>query len=362
MRRAASLCIALLFASSCGESGPTVHTRVAVSRPLHIDQIYPSMAGPVSNETLTLHQGPPEILWVTAYRTEVVESDGRTPASGEFMCHTNLVLRNGPGHKRLFGLEKPVERFFITSQGQFEVVLPEGFGIPILSNEQILVNTQVLNHNIPVLDVNVRFRVTIDYVRDADARGRFVPVYPTLANVKALVEGDNAYYGVENPSEIQMGAACLPGHVAPQAPDRFRVNSDDLGQQFTDHWVVPPGREVRHTLVTELLEIPFDTTIHSIATHLHPFAESLALRDLTTGETLFEARARGPEQGLGLAWVDSYTSVDGIPVYADHEYEMVSTYDNTSGADQDAMAAFVLYLHDKEAESGLEKLRVKYPL
>jgi hypothetical protein len=126
--------------------------------------------------------------------------------------------------------------------------------------------------------------------------------------------------------------------------------------------VVPPGREVRHTLVTELLEIPFDTTIHSIATHLHPFAESLALRDLTTGETLFEARARGPEQGLGLAWVDSYTSVDGIPVYADHEYEMVSTYDNTSGADQDAMAAFVLYLHDKEAESGLEKLRVKYPL
>ncbi len=39
---------------------------------------------------------------------------------------------------------------------------------------------------------------------------------------------------------------------------------------------------------------------------------------------------------------------------------MVSTYDNTSGVDQDAMAAFVLYLHDKEAESGLEKLRVRY--
>jgi hypothetical protein len=31
---------------------------------------------------------------------------------------------------------------------------------------------------------------------------------------------------------------------------------------------------------------------------------------------------------------------------------------NNSGEDHDAMATFVLYLHDQEAESGLEKLRV----
>ena len=36
---------------------------------------------------------------------------------------------------------------------------------------------------------------------------------------------------------------------------------------------------------------------------------------------------------------------------------MISTYDNTSGVDQDAMATFFLYLHDSEAESGLEALR-----
>jgi hypothetical protein len=359
MRRSTWLFVALLLASSCGgEPGPRVHSQIAVMPPLHIDRIYRSMAGPVANETLTLHKGPTEILWITAYRTEVVEPDGETPASGEFMCHTNLVLRNGPSHRKRFGWNKPVERFFTTSQGQFEVKLPEGFGIPVLSNEPLVINTQVLNHNVEEADVSVRFRVTIDYVRDAEARGRLVPVYPTMAYVMALVEGDNAYYGVEDPSEIQEGASCLPGHVAPQAPPNHRVSTDDLGQKFTGHWVVPPGREVRHTLVTGLLNIPFDTTLHFVATHVHPFAESLTLRDLTTGETLYEARTRGTEQGVGLAWVDSYTSVEGIPVYADHEYEMVSVYDNTSGEDQDAMATFVLYLRDQEAESGLAKLRV----
>ena len=37
------------------------------------------------------------------------------------------------------------------------------------------------------------------------------------------------------------------------------------------------GREVNHTPVTSLMALPFDTTIHYIAIHLHPFAESVEL-------------------------------------------------------------------------------------
>jgi hypothetical protein len=353
-----SLLLLPLVISACAEEAePTSHTRIEVMPPLHVDQIYPSMAGPMANGSFALRPGPPQILWITAYRTEVVEVDGSTPASGEFMCHTNLLLRDGQEHKKRFGWNKRVSRLFTTSQGQFELELPEGFGIPVLSNEPLFVNTQILNHNIEDADLHVRFRVSVDYVSDADA-GDLRPIYPTMAYVMALIEGDNAYYGVQQPSEIQEGASCLPGHVAPQAGAMgLGILKDDLGQQFTGHWVVPAGREERRTLVTKLLDIPVDTSIHAIATHLHPFAESLTLRDLTTGETLYKAGARGPEEGLGLAWVSSYSSGKGIPVFADHDYEMVSIYDNTSGEDQDAMASFVLYLHDNEAEQGLEALR-----
>lgn len=58
------------------------------------------------------------------------------------------------------------------------------------------------------------------------------------------------------------------------------------------------------------------------------------MRDLTTGESLYTARARGLAERIGLAEVGAYSSAEGIPVYRDHEYELVSVYDNTSGVDQ----------------------------
>ena len=35
-------------------------------------------------------------------------------------------------------------------------------------------------------------------------------------------------------------------------------------------------------------------------------------------------------------------------MYRDHEYDLISVYNNTSGVDQDAMATMFIYLHDKE--------------
>jgi hypothetical protein len=37
-------------------------------------------------------------------------------------------------------------------------------------------------------------------------------------------------------------------------------------------------------------------------------------------------------------------------MYADHEYEVISIYDNTSGEDQDAMATMFLYLVAKDLQ------------
>ena len=109
-----------------------------------------------------------------------------------------------------------------------------------------------------------------------------------------------------------------------------------------------PGREVNQTLVTKILELPYDTTIHYIAVHLHPFAESLELRDLTTGQVVFKSSTRQFPDRIGLAHVDSFSSVEGIPIYKDHEYELVSVYQNITDKDQDSMAVMNLYMLDKD--------------
>jgi tetratricopeptide (TPR) repeat protein len=115
-----------------------------------------------------------------------------------------------------------------------------------------------------------------------------------------------------------------------------------------------------------MLNLPYDTRIHTIDTHLHPFAESLELRDLTTQETLFRAEATMLGEGHGVQHVETYSSEEGIPVYADHEYAVVTTYDNTSGEPQDAMASFYVGFHDLDFDpealsnpASLELIRLK---
>jgi hypothetical protein len=133
----------------------------------------------------------------------------------------------------------------------------------------------------------------------------------------------------------------------------FHFQGDRSGRHFTGHWLVTPGREENHTQVTTMMDLAADTTIHFIGAHLHPFAESVALRDLTTDETIFRGTARNLDEQLGLAEVQWFSSVEGVPVFANHEYEIVSVYNNTSGQNQDAMAALYLYVLDPEFKKPL---------
>jgi hypothetical protein len=98
------------------------------------------------------------------------------------------------------------------------------------------------------------------------------------------------------------------------------------------------------------MNLPFDTTVHYIAIHLHPFAESLELRDLTTQTTVFKSTVRSPFDRIGIDHVEYFSSEAGIPVFKDHEYELVSVYNNTTAEDQDSMAVMFLYSLDKELQ------------
>ena len=104
------------------------------------------------------------------------------------------------------------------------------------------------------------------------------------------------------------------------------VDADKLGQQFTAHWIVEPGREEARTNVTRFLNLPYDTTAHYIAVHLHPFAESLSLVDLTTGQTLFTSKTRPAAGKIGIEHIDWFESREGLQLYASHEYELESVY------------------------------------
>ncbi len=322
-----------------GEKGLTV-----LSETYEIDRIYRSMKGPESTQELSLSDdGERDLIWIKGFKAVMVEPDGESPMSQEFMCHSNLDFDIG-NHSKIMGWKKnnSSSRLFTLSQGQFEIKFPEGYGIPILSEEKLSLTTQVLNLNDAENKHQVRHKVTIDHVNDSDLDAPMKALFPVSAYGLKLLEGDDGHFNVKNADE-KHGKGCLVGENADTSDYKDKFN-----RSFTGHWVVKPGREVNHTLVTEILNVPYDTTIHYIAVHLHPFAESMELKDLTTGETVFRSNVVGTANRIGIESVEYYSSQEGIPIYKDHEYQVISVYNNTSDEDQDSMAVMFLYLLDKE--------------
>jgi len=335
---------------------PPGHTQTFLSQVYEVDQLYRSMKGPQSQQEIRLgdSETTEELLWITGYQAVMVGADGSSPMAQELMCHSNLDIDTSAHHSTVGASRGFNPRLFTLSQGQLNVKFPPGFGIPVLSTESFKLTTQVLNLNAAEETFEVRHKVSVDYVRDADLKAPMKALFPVGAyGLASLAEG-SLHYGVSTPDEEKQGPGCLPGQNAAD-----HTYKDPLGHTFTGHWVVPPGRQVNTTLVTHLMGLPYDTTVHYIAVHLHPFAESLELRDRTTGETVFKSKARNYEDKIGLQEVESFESVPGLPLYRGHDYEIVSVYNNTTQEDQDSMAVMYLYLHDLEFKK--ERIRLSTP-
>jgi len=311
-----------------------------------IKDIYRSMKGPHTTTELRLSDSEePELIWITGFRAEMVGPDGETPMSQELMCHSNLDI-DAKTHNYLFQskMNPKISRLFTLSQGQNEIEFPDGFGMPILTPEALKLTTQVLNLNYKKPNIKTRHKITIRYVRDSDLKKPMIPLMKIFSNsLKRLDESENGYYNLVSADEERHGEGCLLGESAGE-----NIIRDSFERKYTGHWIVKPGREVNTTFVTNMLGVPYDTKVHYIAIHLHPFAESLELKDLTTGETVFKSNAKNSEDKIGLDHVDYYSSSEGLPIYKGHEYQLISSYNNTTDEDHDSMAVIYMYAQDRE--------------
>ncbi|HEU4520608.1 MAG TPA: peptidylprolyl isomerase [Thermoanaerobaculia bacterium] len=359
MNRLPLLVLTLIFAATAAASDYPVRKYEFLSDLYTIEKKYRSMEGPASMKKVTLLEGPPELLWITGVKTEMVEEDGTTPQLPELMCHVNVDLE-AERHRALFNFRRNVATRLVTlSQGITDTRVPEGFGFPILSNEPLLVYTQVLNHNITEpQNLKVRHRVTFEFIRDSELQ-RPIKALMNLGASGMVILDDNPLAVVpkidltagssgETASSGEHGASCLMLRRAPNATGMGSDYVDPKGRKMTGHWIVPPGRQVNHSDVSWFMGLPYDTKLHYAAVHLHPFAESLTLRDVTADKTIFTAKAKNPENRVGLDHVDTFLSREGVMLYKDHEYELISVYNNPTEETHDSMASVFFGFADKE--------------
>ncbi len=328
-----------------------------LSSTYRIDKLYQSMTGPSSNHPgIYLAQGDPDqLVWVTGIATEVVNRDGSAKLSPEFFCHANLTLNDqhtSPDqHNQSFGGTTHLDwRLFTLVPGKLKIQLPHGFGVPMRAGEALDFFSMSLNQNVQGQRIDMRLRTRVQFVLDDQLTQPLRALF--RRSVYGLVKTDRAsvpdhLLGVETASHP--GASCgLPGTAPTCDLGKSASDSGMFGPGYTIHWMVPPGKHTYRTEVTDQLKLPFDTTVHYATAHLHPFGESVELRDKTTGQTVFLIRSEDFQDRLGVVHMDEVTSQEGIPIDQSHRYELITKYNNTLTKPIDAMSIFYLYMLEKE--------------
>lgn len=312
-----------------------------------IDQIYQSMQGPRSLES-SIYLSEPEprhLLWVTGVESKLTAGDGASLISREYFCHSNLTFT--PDQK-LGSSGRTVstdDRLVTLVPGRLTMKLPDGFGIPVWSDEKLDYFSQSLNLNTKAAPFQVRFRTTIQFRDDARATsaGTMKPLF--RRSVYAFEPIGKASPHVMCTGGDHPGAACGPmSPIVGQAASSAFVAS--LGKTNTIHWLIPPGHFESRVPVTDQLNLPYDTTAHYVTGHLHPFGKSLELFDKTAKESIFKIRSKDFEDKLGVAEMDEWSSLEGAKLLKDHEYELVTVYHNPTDHPIDAMSILYLYAAD----------------
>ena len=347
------LTVPALYSLTRAEPTAAAETTNLTSKAYRLDKIYRSMEGPYSIQSDIRVAAPQtsNLEWVTGLETQVVDASAPKPISQEFFCHSNLTFAEhgqtpAQLNQRFGGKTHHDWRLFTLVPGRLSIELPQGFGMLVPADASFDYLTMSLNINPRNEPVEVKFRATV-HTMAVDAPG---------APTKALFR--RALYVLQPQDQaakmMPVSNRPEPQHVGAGCADTCKMNSSAAnavgasGQGQTLHWMVPPGLHRYRTEITSQLRLPFDTTIHYATIHVHPFARSMELHDLTTGATVFRLNSQDWSDRLGVAHVDELKSIEGIPIYRNHRYEVTAEYDNTTGVDTDAMAILYLYLLEKD--------------
>ncbi|HEY9734399.1 MAG TPA: hypothetical protein V6C89_20980 [Drouetiella sp.] len=324
----------------------------------------PSMNGTDANQTpevqvipeevtrKTAHQKR-ELLWLKSVKMEMLDENDKPLPDAEFFCHATIDVDLDFRDQVFPDSEHPANmRHIVLTQGQTQFAFPEGFGLPVASDENWNFVFQTINRT-SELPRRVKERCVLTFVKDSEL------VYP----IKALFW----YYPMVNvvvdrnsrdrvTAERRACPDCSTISDGVPAPSSMRnmIFTDKLGRSEIGHWVVPPGVHTYSSpinAITSKTNLQFassDTDIHLVLTHVHPFCEKCVLVQHSNGQSkdIVTVRAKTNAKDLTLSEIDTISSVQGIPLEAGKNYELQATYNNTSGQPQDSMAGMALYCTD----------------
>ena len=306
---------------------------------LLVDDIYESMDGPQAFIYLDINPNNSKMKWITGFKAQVIQN-GTKAHNNDLLCHTNIDFYDAIHYKNL-NIPKRINivypRLGTLSNGTNELNFPAGFGFPVARDDKFIVASRTLNHNIK--DAFFKVKHYIDFkIEDGDK-----PLKPLMP--RALVMLQN--FDKENPYNPDLSldpTLCTPVDL------KSHTYEDNKGVVLSSHWVLPSGNTQYEYDITYQLALKEDATIHAMIAHLHPYAKTFSLYDMTADEVVYAFECENYDQKIGLKNVPTYSSVKGIKLHADHKYKLILVTTNTSSASRDMMAVLYAYVYDREMD------------
>lgn len=311
---------------------------------LIIDGVYKSMEGPHASTNFTINNSTENLVWLNSFKVSTLNTEENKVLSNDFICHTNIDFYDGEYYGK-WGLHERIgeqyPRLTTMSNGIESLQFPNGYGFPIFTNEKLFTQTQILNHNINSGILSVKHKIELGFVPNNQ---KMKPLKSKPIYIMLPYDTENPYKGATN----EFPNSCIP------ITTKNHSYSDNNGQSFSGHWVIFEGRQSFKFDVTKQLALKDSTTLHHIATHLHPFSERLTLFDKTTKTSIFTSKAENYKNKIGLKEVSYFSDSTGIMLYPKHNYELILRTNNTSGKNQDMMASMALFLYDSELDEKIK--------
>lgn len=288
-----------------------------------------------------------ELLWCKGIKIEVLDENGKKLPTAEFICHTNIDIDRITHFMAFSDLEHTGQsRIFTLTQGQTEFFFPEGYAVPVASDEEWQFTFQAANRTSDE-HRRVKHLCTLYLARDSELK----------SPMKAL-HWYNPYMAVALKSEADKvehhGPGCIATSSGDNAPNMVPNTNfkDSQGNTLSPHWAIPPGRhKYEFPLTIEKDTLPDDDElIHAVWSHVHPACTNAALIacDGKKQEKVFQVKVQtkfnsGPE----LKHIDDVLSKKGIPIKAKKNYLLTAIYENPENQALDSMVALGIFCESK---------------
>lgn len=298
----------LLSAAGCSPSPPPSPTQVP-GEAVAIDRLYPPATGPSTNQTFTLLKSYPQKVWLTGVDIAVKDQTTDAPVKGVLSAAT-VGFQDVERHRQLNALDGPLSpSLFHPGPELTSLELPDGYGIPLQSNEQLYLSAIWQNRDLYRPPLEARLDATLHFAPDTQPPPKELRVHPVFATVPEKSKDQ------------------------PRPYDKT-LQLDGQGKAVSARWLIPSGASEAHSLVSYQLPAETTLTVRYLSAFVYDDWTYLELTDLTTGASLVRFTPGAPL---------TRTLAPPLTLDSRHRLELKVGYKNPAASDHVGAGMLVLY-------------------